>query len=66
MVVTSSAVSVTVLWTSIACLGRAEGLGREMSLLRLLSDRRPQRPAAERWESAAVGPHARTAAIQWP
>ena len=63
-VVMSCAVSVTLLWTSIACLALAEGLGREMSLFRRLSARRPHRPAAERCESAALGPHASTAAIQ--
>ena len=65
-VVTSSAVSVTERWTSIAALGLADGLGKETSLLRRLSGRKPERPAVERCERTAFGPHARTAAIQWP
>jgi hypothetical protein len=65
-VVMSWALSVTLRCTSIASLDLADGLGRETSLLARLSGRRPQSPAAERCESTALGPHARTAAIHGP
>jgi hypothetical protein len=65
-VVMSAALSVTPPCTSIPCLGLTDGLGNETSALRPLSCRRPATPAPERWERAALGPHARTAAIQWP